>query len=359
MKKISIILCLVVFMMSIINACVDLENPSTFTNNIEEIEGMFLVTGDIELCEKTYEISPSKNPLSEHNESTVILIVGDNIEFNCNGAHFEGGNTNNENAYSRAIDIWSSDNVTVRNCEIENYVIGIHAGDSWGSKSKAVTNSHFVNNKIYDVRSAGIDIVYYSTGNTVRNNEIYDVGQFCISFFGQSNNGEVRNNFCDDSKDIGLRALDGPFEIVNNIFCDAKNYNIFTFGHRDSYGQSNTCDDTEKWNDNGFNACKFSCDGNTNNPTSTQQVPTVNNGKKDKDPVIITPEDRKLPNVPSVSNGKPKGQRVMDKEQIRNAVWEILKTKNKHLNNNNLNENLVINKTNRNVQKVLERIFAN
>jgi len=116
---------------------VDLDDPSTWDpdndgiSNVENVSGEYLIDQDVRLVNKIYNI-PSNSP--------AISINCDNCVLDCNGAIING------TGYGQGIVNDGHDNITIKNCYVNNYNIGIDFVND--SDNNHLTDNHACGNNI-------------------------------------------------------------------------------------------------------------------------------------------------------------------------------------------------------------------
>lgn len=139
------------------------------------------ITEDTTFCKGEYELPNG------------ISIGADNIVLDCNGAVLNG------NGSGRGISLFSKNDVTIKNCNIQNYhtAINIHDSDS----------NTLSQNKIFNNVCSGIVFAGASRYNNISNNEIYqnsfwcsgDVAGIRFTFYSSYNiisYNNISNNWC-------------------------------------------------------------------------------------------------------------------------------------------------------------------
>jgi len=202
-------------------------------------------------------------------EGDCLIINSSNLMIDCNGNNFIG------NSSGFAFKVENNDNVTIQNCEIQNFTWGIMLGNSTGSIIKGntlldntlhgiilgtesgflsvddaivydnvmkrnnfglgidnVSSSNISSNFIYNSSTAGI-LLDASNNNTLSGN-ILKNNSLGLSIKGSNNNSvilnDVFNKFLNESISINLSnsfnnsIFDNYFESTYNAFDDGSNY---------------------------------------------------------------------------------------------------------------------------------------
>lgn len=89
----------------------------TYTQSCVDVNENLNISNSTEICSNNYNVD-------DYGDIGVIVIKESNVTLNCNGAKLTG--------HGKGIGIYirGSDNVTVTNCQIDNYMYGIYAEDS-------------------------------------------------------------------------------------------------------------------------------------------------------------------------------------------------------------------------------------
>jgi hypothetical protein len=195
----------------------------TPTENLE-------ITEDTTLCAGTYYLNDSDT-------NGVIQIGANDVTLDCNGAELIGNGT----ASSRGIMSFQKNNITIKNCLINNYTRGINYQDGENSTifNNTIKNSdlginlvstsrynHISNNNISNSTSRAISLSSNNPNNNITNNHLY------LSYYGvwneKSNYTYIKGN-TGSNLTIGVRILDSDYlKVYNNYFyygTDAVNAN--------------------------------------------------------------------------------------------------------------------------------------
>ena len=190
------------------------------------------------------------------------LIMGaDNIVIDCDGYTISGSGSN------YGIHIPKKKNVTVKNCNIQNFSRGVYIegqpyGYSGSSNNNKIYNNNITNNNggiyIYSCCCGGSR----ADNNNIKYNSISDNSQYGISISYCAYNNNISNNAINNNGN-GIKIQHSNNEIINsnNVCGNALDFNILTSGNS---GDNNTCNITNNWNDttNGT-PCTYSCCGDT------------------------------------------------------------------------------------------------
>jgi len=219
------------------------------------------ITESTVLCHGTYD-------LSDEGESGVIHIDNDNVILDCNGAQLIGEGS------GIAIVSDSTENVTVRNCHIQNFTTAIEFNDVSQAK---VYQSVFVSN----VESGAIEL-NSCTESQIIQNYIKNNG-YGIQLYGCTNTEISQNLLCPN--------------LQTDIYSDMNNIN--------NTGFDNACTNAEGWNDANAQGCTFSC-------MEPACVDLDSDG-------ICHEQD----NCPSVYNPDQADSDIMEPSDIPLRVWDL------------------------------------
>ena len=170
----------VAFSLTNINSCANLNSPNEEYN-------------------LTQDISCSDN-------CTCINITADNVTLQCNGFNINGGGRGFPEPYPAGINISTVSGVTVKQCNITNFVQGIHV--EWATLSDISKNT-FYND------SWGTYLTVDSDNNTIWNNSYSAVGEFDgIHINGSSNYNHLNSNTVTGAR-YGIH-IDAPYNNLTN-----------------------------------------------------------------------------------------------------------------------------------------------
>lgn len=142
-----------------------------------ENEGRYMLAGD-----------------SPCNSNTCITVNADNITLDCGEDNTMTGDYGN-----MAIHLDERTNVTVRNCNLDGFDIGIFVEDS--------SNNTISNNTITDTYAESLSL-YNSSNNTISNNTITESVYFSI-LLGDSSGNTISNNTITDNQGPGIQLYMG------------------------------------------------------------------------------------------------------------------------------------------------------
>jgi parallel beta-helix repeat protein len=244
------------------------------------------ITSNTKLCRGFYNIPDS-------GDQGVIIIKSDNVILDCNGATINGDDS--------GIGIYNNgfDDVILKNCNIQNYGVGIGVGYSsyntitsssssnnvrgivmeYSSYNTLTSNSVYGNNLdgVYMVGSSnntltfnnvysnnlfantnGIALVSSSsnslTGNNINDNSLNGIDINSNSDFNTLNNNKIKNNR------YGVSLTDSNNTDLNaNIICENTIFDLDLVNSYDNSGNNNYCDKSEGWSDTGTTGCTNPC----------------------------------------------------------------------------------------------------
>ncbi|MEA2076075.1 MAG: CARDB domain-containing protein, partial [Euryarchaeota archaeon] len=245
-----------------------------------------------------------------------VTIKNMNIRWFCNGiAIVNADNSRMENCsihdngvedgYTYGITVVNSSYVSIHRCEVYNNtgnltgecVSGGHGINfDEGSSYCAVTNSSIFNNYLSGILAPPTCKYLYIGNNTIEDNGQCGESGFCAGVnlhwkggFGQITNSTVENNMIQNNTGSGIYVAQGYTAIrnntvkgsknginvtgdgirvdqgrvtflYNNTCCDNEGTDIFDRGFA-TFGDDNTCDTTENYDDEGTRGCNFYCAG--------------------------------------------------------------------------------------------------
>jgi len=150
-----------------------------------------------------------------------LVIVSDNVTLDCNGHSIKA---NNGNTYS-GVHLNSVDGVTVKNCNLTKFAIGIQIGNN----NIYSYNNQILNNYIFDT-NYGIGF-YTSDYNSLDNNTVYNTN-LGIVLTTNSNNNDILNNHVDLVNGHGLRLeINSDNNYIYNNLIERATYGIASIGN--------------------------------------------------------------------------------------------------------------------------------
>ncbi|MBU4263961.1 MAG: right-handed parallel beta-helix repeat-containing protein [Proteobacteria bacterium] len=182
-------------------------------------------------------------------EGGCIYIDSDDVIFDCAGNRVDGDGLDLDP--EDGIFIGHSTDVTVRNCLVSDFSIGIHLFDT---TSSVVTTS-----EVYGNTNSGIDL---STAmfNVISTNNVHDNTQGIV-FYSASSNSVFSNTVCGNNPDFNIYSGTG------------------------NSGYLNACNEPDGWNDDGYTGCSTMCAGTTTCSSCSGCTAKLNG---DYDTVILT-----------------------------------------------------------------------
>ena len=210
--------------------------------------------------------------------------------------------------YTYGIAVVGSNHTTIEGCEVynntgkptgENVAGGHGINFEGGSNYCVVTNSHIFHNYLSGILASPSCKYLYIGNNTIEDNGYCNESGFCAGInlhwrggFGQITNSTVENNVIVNSTGSGIYVAQGYTAIKNNTVRGSKKndtdlnvngYGILIDGGRvtflynntccenegadivnqgfATFGDDNTCDVTDNYNDEGTRGCNFYCGG--------------------------------------------------------------------------------------------------
>lgn len=180
----------------------------------EEVEVSSCPTDDTYINDDTkFEPANLLCSVNDSNNNGIIIINASNIILDCNGMILEG------NSSGKAIKILGGDfdNITIKNCEIRNYDLGIYFSSN--DNHTIFNNTIFGNNK-------GV-FLFYSNDNNLSNNIIRNQSAYGILIGHHSNRNILANNNISFNENIGLILMwSNDTWIYNNKIKDNGPYDI-------------------------------------------------------------------------------------------------------------------------------------
>lgn len=181
----------------------------------------------------------------------IIQINNHNLILDCNGSIIYGNFSGNESLGSpstRAIgDASVRQNVTIKNCIIQNYVFGIRVSNqvNWTFINNTISNvrtgifalindSRIINNSISNIYAYGIYINGKSYNNLIDSNYFYNTSQTFV-YSGNENGGasflNISNNY------MNFSTFYGSFSVMIKL-SNISNFNIFNNNMYNATGMS-------------------------------------------------------------------------------------------------------------------------
>jgi parallel beta-helix repeat protein len=199
--------------------CVDLDDPDTWDGRVEMEYGSYMILDDVLLCEKTYNLG------------TVGLKVDNSnldLTIDCNNATLVGGGKIPGTTSAISVICYNSvctSNVTVTNCNVENYNGGIRAiyADETTIINNTVTNCN-----------AGI-MLSGAENCVVENNEVSGMTRegiiLDLHYKGRrSENNHIINNTMNNNGHYGLKLYYSLYNtIVGNTIMGSGYYGIYIY----------------------------------------------------------------------------------------------------------------------------------
>ncbi|MFW6186237.1 MAG: LamG-like jellyroll fold domain-containing protein, partial [Halobacteriota archaeon] len=203
--------------------------------------------------EKDTKFCPGEYRINDTGEKGVIFINSSNITLDCQGSAIIGNNS----GFGIILDGY--DNVTVKNCNVSFYDIGIN----WkNSKNSSLTNNYLLGNH------NGMGMLNVNDSYLGYNKVLYSGDGIIIA--------RSYNN-----------------EFVSNEICGSIEFDIEILSGEGNYGSENTCNVTDEWNDDGTTGCTYTCqkcgdydaDGVCDNVDNCIYVPNPDQADNDSDGV--------------------------------------------------------------------------
>ncbi|MBU0598031.1 hypothetical protein KKF61_03480 [Patescibacteria group bacterium] len=176
---------------------------------------------DTQICPGTYEYTGS-------NLMAFIYIMADDITLDCNGATIYSDNTSNNEIGGYGIVIDNEygptgfDNVTIKNCTINNFYVGLFAYNNYTSGVWGPLNNLTIKNINFDQASQ-----YYSSFRNVNNSTISGItkpqgsenrGMHVLLIRNGSDNNEIYSNTLYANSGIRIMEESNNNKVFNNSF---------------------------------------------------------------------------------------------------------------------------------------------
>jgi parallel beta-helix repeat protein len=159
----------------------------------------------------------------------ISLALGESdVVFDCAGHTVDGDDQAIDPDHG--IAMLHGDNNTIMNCTVSDFSTGIYLADA--------TNHTVIDNHVT------------SNGVGIR-----------LSF---AHNNDVRNNTVDENVTTGIDISSSNYNaIYTNVSCNNSNWDFYLDSAIGNYGDENTCDVPDGWNDQGTTGCTYLCAGST------------------------------------------------------------------------------------------------
>ena len=178
-----------------------------------------------------------------------VWIATSNVVFDCNGSKVTGNGTPASfETYGIVINA-SLTNVTVKNCLVSNYSVGV---EEFSSENSTIMNNLVFNNSLYGVATRNAN---YSnlTNNTALNN----TRGFYV--FNSNSLNVWLNNITNNSMDgMTMDSASGLNALSDNYMCFNGQTDIFN-SNESNNGATDTCDTWTGWVENGHPGCEYAC----------------------------------------------------------------------------------------------------
>ncbi|MCK4319700.1 right-handed parallel beta-helix repeat-containing protein [Candidatus Micrarchaeota archaeon] len=190
-KLIFVLLGLLVLTVSV-SACVDLSDDITYGTMVQEDGDDFIILNDTVLCTDTYNLQGT------------IRFNEDNLELDCNGSVLDGPSSGN------GIYILNVENITIKNCTITDYYMGISISHG---------NATITDSVIHSNSARGISI-YNSDYNYIYNNTIHS--NIDGIYLLDAHYSLLENNAISSNTDYGIRMSSNTKgnRIINNLISE-------------------------------------------------------------------------------------------------------------------------------------------
>ena len=258
MMKYAMIL---ILLMTISFACVDLDDPASVSADLNITGNMldgFNVIGDVTLCEGTYY-------LTDDDYLGAIIIDADDVTFDCNNANLVSAVDHS------GIGIMNngSDTVTIINCNVTNFYIGvgivsssnnylidnlISDNDMYGLIVRDSLDTIILSNQVTNNNWVGISYSN-SNGGTLMANNVSSNSHVGLMIMNSSNNNFMNNDVNHgrtvDSKGFLINDEGSSLSNLNGFFFNRANYNgygfyVVTDGINNSYSNNNANNNTRQ-----------------------------------------------------------------------------------------------------------------
>ncbi|MHC1575266.1 MAG: right-handed parallel beta-helix repeat-containing protein [Candidatus Methanogasteraceae archaeon] len=192
-----------------------------------------VVTKDTKLCHGFYNIS-------DLGGWGVIYVESSGVVLDCNGATLNG------TGFGRGIYAGDVRYATIKNCNIQNYGIGIDTHSEYST----ITNNNLNSN------DNGL-VLWQATGNTITKNHINSNAVHGIDLHGNSDLNTIGNNLIENNgKGVWFASDSNENNLSSNIICSNP---IDIKDDDENFGDENTCDMPGGWNDDGTTGCTYQC----------------------------------------------------------------------------------------------------
>jgi parallel beta-helix repeat protein len=193
-----------------------------------------VVTKDTKLCHGFYNISDLGG------WGVIYVKRGGNVVLDCNGATLNG------TGFGRGIYAGDVRSVTVKNCNIQNYDIGIDTHSVYST----ITNNNLNSN------DNGL-VLWQANGNTITKNHINSNAVHGIDLHGNSDLNTIGNNVIENNgKGVWFASDSNENNLSFNIICSNS---IDIKDDDENFGDENTCDRPDGWDDTGTTGCTYAC----------------------------------------------------------------------------------------------------
>lgn len=165
------------------------------------------------------------NSLVDILNTSCFIIKSDDVTFDCQNYFIDGDSTNS----MRSFNISDSKNVTVKNCNLTNWNMGIYSNNTRESLFSNIIISEGISDK------NGM-IVYYSSNNTFENINITS----CIDgikIYTNSDNNTLKNIYADSLTNDGIIIADSDSTKLYNINISNSRNGLRSSGGTAYYGE--------------------------------------------------------------------------------------------------------------------------
>ncbi|ODS36949.1 hypothetical protein BEH94_03990 [Candidatus Altiarchaeales archaeon WOR_SM1_SCG] len=174
--------------------------------------------------------------------------------------------TNNiANSNTHGISLYSSSDILITN-NIANSNSDSGIGLAYSNNN--VANNNIANNNSYGLCLSGNSDFNQILNNQILNNDLIGIKISKCNHFGSSCPGGNTNNTLQENNisnnNIGIYSENSNSIINSNIVCNSINLDFNTSDWQPSYGDNNTCDNADGWNDDRGIGCRYACDGSIN-----------------------------------------------------------------------------------------------
>lgn len=207
--------------------------PTCAPDEVIPYDGL-VVTKDTKLCHGFYNISDLGG------WGVIYIKSGGNVVLDCNGATLNG------TGFGRGIYAGDVRSVTIKNCNIQNYDIGIDTHSEYST----ITNNNLNSN------DNGL-VLWQANGNTITKNHINSNAVHGIDLHGNSDLNTIGNNVIENNgKGVWFASDSNGNNLSFNIICSNS---IDIKDDDENFGDENTCDMPDGWNDAGTTGCTYQC----------------------------------------------------------------------------------------------------